>query len=454
MSGVAEMMSAIGYEVSGSDLAPSPTTARLRALGIPVTTPHRADAVGAAEALVVSAAIPDDNAEVQEARHRGLPVVRRGVMLAALARDRTTVAVTGTHGKSTTSSMITLLLAGCGLDPSAVIGARVPGLGGNVRIGRGGHFVVEADESEPSLLALRSDVAVLTNLEPEHLEQYGSVSALEDTIVEFAHRVPETGTVVLCADDPGLRRLRGRLDRPVITYGLTSDDADVVGERPRLSADGGSCQVRYRDGDWTAAIELRLGVPGRHTLLNALAAFAVGRVLGLDPPRIVSALAAFDGVDRRFQLKGVAGGVHVVDDYAHHPTEIDAVLATARLQPRRRLVAVFQPHRYSRTARFLTSFARALAGFDVVVLTDVYPAGEAPRTGAGVEELAAALAERTDAPVHHAPTLDDAVTLTAALARDGDLVLTLGAGSIGAVGPRILDRIRQRLATGMPGGDG
>lgn len=450
MSGIAEMMSGLGYEVTGSDLTPSAATDRLGRLGIPVQTPHRAACVGDADAVVVSAAIPDDNPEVLEARRRQLPVIRRGVMLAGLTRSRATVAVTGTHGKSTTSSMVAVMLADCGLDPSAVIGARVPAFDGNTRVGGGAHFVVEADESEPSLLELTPEIAVITNLEEEHLEQYGSFDNLRDTIVRFAHRVPASGTVVLCADDPELDRLRDRIDRRIVTYGLAHADADVAGEAPVLEPDSSSCRVRYRHAGSMSAIDLQVGVPGRHNLLNALAAFAVGLTVRLDPDRVAQSLGRFAGVDRRFQLKGVADGVQVFDDYAHHPTEIAALIETARRRPHERLVALFQPHRYSRTERFLLSFASALARADLVVLTDVYAAGESARPAGSVERLADAVRRASDRPVRRASTLDDAVSVAAGLARPGDLVLTIGAGSIGSVGDRILAAIRDRRSDETP----
>jgi UDP-N-acetylmuramate--alanine ligase len=442
MSGIAEMMSVLGYEVSGSDVTASSVTARLRDLGISIETGHDARWVGDAEAVVISAAVPDDNPEVVEARRRRLPVILRGAMLAGLARTSSTIAITGTHGKSTTSSMTAVILADCGLDPTAVIGARVGAFGSNVRVGRGPHFVLEADESEPSLLELSPRIAVLTNLEEEHLEQYGTFARLRQTIITFANRVDETGAVILCADDPELARLRHHLTRRVVTYGLDDTSADVVGDTPVLDAAGSSCHVRFGRESRRQTVRLAVGVPGRHNLLNALGAFAVGLEVGLDPALIAAALGRFGGIDRRFQLKGVAAGVRVIDDYAHHPTEVAAVLATARCQPLVRLVAIFQPHRYSRTARLGDAFAKVLATADVVVLTDVFAAGEAPVPGVTSAHLAAAVRAATDGPVHCVRTLDDVVTLAVGLVRPGDLVLTLGAGSIGGVGDRLLEALR------------
>ena len=444
MSGIAEMMSCLGYEVSGSDLMASAVTARLRGLGIAVETGHDARWVGDADAVVVSAAVLDDNPEVIEARRRHLPVIRRGAMLAGLARSRSTIAVTGSHGKSTTAAMVAVVLVDCGLDPSAVIGARVVAFGSNTRVGQGRHFVVEADESEPSLLELTPQIAVLTNLEEEHLDKYGTFARLRDTIAGFANRVTEAGSVVVCADDPELTRLRGRLMRRVVTYGLEHTTADVVGAAVELDAAGSRCRVRYTRNHRTETVPLSVGVPGRHNLLNALAAFAVGLEIGLAPARIASALRRFAGVDRRFQLRGVAGGVRVIDDYGHHPTEIAAVLSTARRQPHTRVVVVFQPHRYSRTASFLDAFARVLAAADVVVLTPVFAAGEMPIPGVTAARLADVVRRHTDGAVHLVQTLDEAVSLVADLARSGDLVLTLGAGSIGDVADRIVDALGRK----------
>ena len=443
MSGIAEMMSSLGYEVSGSDLTASTVTARLRSLGIAVQIGHDANWVGDAEAVVVSAAVPDDNPEVVEARRRHLPVIRRGAMVAGLARVRSTVAVTGSHGKSTTASMVAVMLTDCGLDPSAVIGARVVAFGSNTRVGHGRHFVVEADESEPSLLELTPEIAVLTNLEEEHLDAYGTFERLRDTILGFANRVIEAGSVVVCADDPELTRLRGRILRRVVTYGLKNTTADVVGDAIKIDAASSRCRVRFTRAHRMETVALRVGVPGRHNLLNALAAFAVGLEIGLDPVRIAAALSRFAGVDRRFQARGVAAGVTVIDDYGHHPTEVAAALSTARRQPHARLVAVFQPHRYSRTARFLDTFARVLAVADVVVVTDIFAAGEMPIPGVTAARLAEAVRRHTDGVVHQVRTLDEVVSLVAGLARSGDLVLTLGAGSISRVAGRLVEALER-----------
>ena len=441
MSGVAEMMCGLGYEVSGSDVSASAALDRLRSRGAAVAAGHDAGRVAGAHAVVVSAAVPDDNPEVVEARRRGLPVVPRGVMLAGLAAPRSTIAVTGTHGKSTTSSMVAVMLAECGLDPSVLVGARVDAFGSNARIGGGPHFVVEADESEPSLLALRPRVAVLTNLEPEHLDRYGTFERLRDTVVGFADRTVESGAVVACADDPGAAGLRDRIARRVVTYGMEDGSADVVGRDAACGAGGSRCRVRFIRRGRRGTAGLELAVPGRHNLLNALAAFAVGLELGIEPDAAAAGLRRFTGVGRRFEHRGEAAGVRVVDDYGHHPTEIAAVLATARGQPHDRLVVVFQPHRYTRTARFLDRFASVLATADVVVLVDIFAAGEPPLSGVTTERLVRAVRRAGDRPVHHVRGLDGVAPLVADLARPGDLVLTLGAGPVGGVGGPILRAI-------------
>lgn len=448
MSALAEVMHGQGYDVSGSDLRPSPLIARLRGLGFPVDIPHRFELAHEADLVVRSAAIPDRNPEVEAARRRGVAVVRRGTMLAALTRGYTAIAVTGTHGKSTTSSMVAVMLAECGVDPTVVVGARVPAFGSNARVGRRDYFVVEADESEPSLLALNPRVAVLTNLEEEHLEQYGSFGTLQDTIVSFANLVPSNGTLVWCADDPVLGRLRSRFLVPQVSYGLSADETDIRGDDLRFEAAGSRCLVRCPAEIHPEPFHLEVGVPGRHNLLNALGALTVGLTLGLPVSRLLPALSSFEGVERRFQLKGEVGQVRVIDDYAHHPTEVLAVLETARRQPHERLVVLFQPHRYSRVRQFIDRFGDALSEADLIVLTDVYAAGEPIEADASLERLASRIETRSRRPVQPAPTVDDAARVASELARPGDLVLTLGAGSIGEAGDLILDRLRSQAGQG------
>jgi UDP-N-acetylmuramate--alanine ligase len=354
-------------------------------------------------------------------------------MLAELMRLRFGIAVAGAHGKTTTTSMVAFKLERVGLDPTAVIGGRLSTVGSNARLGRGRCMVAEADESDRSFLTLSPAIAVITNIDREHLEAYGTFEALVDAFVDFANRVPFYGAVVGCLDDPTVAGLLPRLTRRSVTYGFAAG-TDVCGEAPRPEGRGGTCQVRLRDG---ATATLRLPVPGRHNLQNALAAIAVGLELGVSLEAAVEAPAGFPGAERRFQVLGTAGDVTVVDDYGHHPTEIAAVLDAARDVQPTRLVAVFQPHRYSRTRDLHDDFGPALARADVVVVTDIYAAGEEPIPGITLEGLAAAVRRAIPESVV-VPDLDDVPAAVARLARPGDLVVLLGAGSIGRIGKAVL----------------
>jgi UDP-N-acetylmuramate--alanine ligase len=461
MSGIAELLANLGYAVSGSDLKGSDVTDRLATLGVRVAIGHDARHVGDADVVVVSSAVAADNPEVVEAGRRKVPVIPRAEMLAELMRLRYGIAVAGAHGKTSTTSMIALALERAGLDPTAVIGGRVQALGGNARLGEGEYMVAEADESDRSFLRLTPTIAVLTNLDHEHLESYGTFERLQEAFVDFANKVPFYGAVVACADDPALAALLPRMTRRVRTYGFTVAAGDVRGSDVRLEGFGARCAVRYRTGrdpDRWEEGQIGLRVPGRHSLLNAMAAVAVGLEVGVPFARVAAALAEFAGVERRFELKGEVGGVMVVDDYGHHPTEIAAVIAAARAGFGRRLLVAFQPHRYTRTHALAAELGAALAGADEVVLTDVYAAGEAPIAGATVDAVAGAARAATDRPVHVVRRLDEVAVAVARLARPGDLVLTLGAGSIGTVADRILAELRApaegKAARGARGGDG
>jgi UDP-N-acetylmuramate--alanine ligase len=447
MSGIAELLVNLGYEVSGSDARRSETTDRLAAQGVTVMIGHDAQHIGEADVVVVSSAVAADNVELAAARARHVPIIARAEMLAELMRLRVGIAVAGAHGKTTTTSMIAVTLEHAGLDPTAVIGGRLSAFGSNARLGQGQYMVVEADESDRSFLRLSPAVAVITNLDREHLDAYGSFDRLVDAFVDFAERVPFYGAVVACIDDPAVRDLVGRVSRPSITYGF-AEDADVRGIDPVSDGQSARCEVRSRAKAGRPGVEgtIALQVPGRHALQNALATVAVGLELDVPFDRIQSALAGFRGAERRYQTRGRAAGVTVIDDYGHHPTEIAAVLSAARGGRPARLIAVFQPHRYTRTRDLIDRFGPALAGADVVVLTGIYAAGEAPIPGVTVEALADAV--RPDvADLHVVPTIDDVPAAVAAIVHDGDLVLTLGAGSIGAVGDRILHELTRREAT-------
>jgi len=450
MSGIAELLVNLGYAVSGSDARRSELTDRLASLGVRIGIGHDATHVRDADVVVVSSAIAQDNPEVATARERHIPVIPRAEMLAELMRLRWGIAIAGAHGKTTTTSMVALMLERAGLDPTAVIGGRLSAFGSNARLGRGRYMVAEADESDRSFLKLSPTTALVTNIDREHLEAYGgSFDRVVDAFVAFADRVPFYGSVVACLDDPPLAAMLPRLTRRVITYGF-SEAAHVHGYGQTTDGHTGRCHVRYRiDGisDGKGSGDLVLSVPGLHNLQNALGATAVGLELGLPFDQIARALAEFQGAERRYQLRGRARGVTVVDDYGHHPTEIAAVLKTARAGQPSRLVAVFQPHRYTRTRDLMEDFGRALSTAYVVVLTDIYAAGEPPIPGVTLDALAAVV-RRSATALHVVPKLDELPSAVASLAREGDLIVTLGAGSIGGVGDRILAALGTPAATG------
>jgi UDP-N-acetylmuramate--alanine ligase len=450
MSGIAELLANLGYEVSGSDAKGSEIVDRLAGLGVRVARGHDAANVGDADVVVVSSAIQTGNPEVAEALRRRIPVIPRAEMLAELMRLRYGIAIAGAHGKTTTTSMVALVLERAGLDPTAVIGGRLSAFGSNARLGKGDYMVAEADESDRSFLKLTPSIAVVTNIDREHMESYGSWDALQQAFVDFANKVPFYGAVVACADDAVVRGLLPRIGRRVITYGLDDDDADVVGAGVTLEAFGSRCRVRQRNGGGATSElgELRLRVPGRHNLLNAIGAVAVGLEVGIPFEQIAAGFTDFRGAERRFQLRGEEDGVMVVDDYGHHPTEIRAVIAAARAGLDRRVVVVFQPHRYTRTRDLLPEFGSALAGADEVVLTDVYAAGEAPIAGATAEAIEAEV-RKAGRPVRLIKALDEVPAAVAALARPNDLVITLGAGSIGTMPERILGALHRRRAGGV-----
>jgi UDP-N-acetylmuramate--alanine ligase len=448
MSGIAELLANLGYEVSGSDVKGSEVTARLGALGVTVLLGHRAEHVGAADVVVYSSAVRPDNPELAEARSRHVPVIPRAEMLAELMRLRVGIAVAGAHGKTSTTSMIALVLERAGLDPTAVIGGRLSAFGSNARLGQGEFVVVEADESDRSFLKLSPSFAVMTNIDREHMEAYGSYAELQQAFVDFANKVPFYGAVVASADDAELSAVLPRLTRRLITYGLDAGQADLRARDVVLAGFGSRCTVWRRDrlgrDEAVRLGTLDLQVPGRHSVSNALAAVAVGLELDVPFERIASALHEFRGAERRFQLVGTAAGVTVVDDYGHHPTEIATVIAAARAAKPARVLLAFQPHRYTRTRALMDEFAAALAPADEVVLTDIYAASEDPIPGVTLEALAAAVNARRTTPIHVVPNVADVAAAIAALARAGDLVLTMGAGSIGGVAAGVVSAIEDR----------
>ena len=436
MSGIAEVLANQGYQVSGSDLAESPVTRRLASLGVRVDTGHSAANVEGTDVVVVSTAVRPDNPEVAAARARGVPVVPRALMLAELMRFKQGIAVAGTHGKTTTTSLVASVLAEGGLDPTFVIGGRLLAAGANARLGTGEYLVAEADESDASFLVLAPTLAVVTNIDEDHMETYGhDVARLQRAFVDFVQRLPFWGVAVLCVDDDHVRAILPSVVKPVVTYGL-SPDANL---RAIDVAPGGGRMRFVARQDRAADLPVDLALAGVHNVRNALAAIAVGRELGVADAAIARALAEFKGVGRRFQRHGAiairgGGRYELIDDYGHHPAEIAAVIEAARGGfPGRRLVLAFQPHRYTRTRDLFEDFARVLSTVDALVLTDVYPAGEAPIVAADGRALARAVrvAGKVE-PVF----VEDVGSVGAALrgiVRDGDVVLTMGAGSIGQV---------------------
>jgi UDP-N-acetylmuramate--alanine ligase len=443
MSPLAEILLRQGTQVSGSDLKASAVTAHLQSLGLEFYEGHAASNIGPVSVVVRSSAVRLTNPEIEEAERRGIPVILRGQLLAELMAPRQGIAIAGAHGKTTTTAMVGLVLDRAGLDPTVVIGGRFAAFGSHARVGRSPILVAEADESDRSFLLLRPRVAVVTNIDYEHLESYRSFDGLVEAFGRFAESVPPNGTAVLCTDDPHVAKLAPTLAAPVLSYGIDDSGAVIGARNVELAGDGSRATIVRRQANREAVLgTLTLGVPGRHNVLNALAAVAVGLHQRVGFRTIASALAEFRGAERRFERKGEVNGRIVVDDYGHHPTEVAAVLRAARLTGAARIVCVFQPHRYSRTAHLLDAFGPALALADEVVLTDIYPAGEDPIPGVTIEALAERVRRDVRGGLHVVKRLDDLPREVATLSRSGDLIITLGAGSIGSVGPRILDEVR------------
>jgi UDP-N-acetylmuramate--alanine ligase len=446
----------------------------LESLGVTVRIGHAAANVGDADVVVYSSAVRADNPEVADATRRRVPVIPRAEMLAELMRLRFGIAVAGAHGKTSTTSMIALVLERGGLDPTAVIGGRLSAFGSNARLGRGAYMVAEADESDRSFLKLSPSIAVITNIDREHMDAYGSFADLQQAFVDFANKVPFYGAVVACADDAELCAVLPKFQRRVITYGLDAPQSpqrpmpmiaasdvtlagfgsrSVVQRHERRSASAKASTSAKASADKSAdrggtAIEtlgeLTLSVPGRHSVSNALAAVAVGLELDMPFTTIASALAEFRGAERRFESRGVINGITVIDDYGHHPTEIAAVLAAARAAKPQRIVVAFQPHRYTRTRDLMSEFGAALAPADEVVLTGIYAASEDPIAGVTIDALAESVNKGRSTPVHVVPQLDDVAARVADIARAGDLVITLGAGSIASLAAALVDELQRR----------
>ncbi len=444
MSGIAEVLLSSGYAVSGSDLKATSITERLRNLGATIHEGHQAENVGGAHIVVVSSAVAPDNVEIVEAHRLKIPVIPRAEMLAELMRLKYGIAIAGAHGKTTTTSMVASVLAAAGLDPTFVVGGRVNHAGANARVGQGEYMVVEADESDRSFLLLAPVIAVVTTIDREHLGQYSSLEEIQETFLQFINRVPFDGTVVLCLDEPNVQAILPRVNRPVVTYG-TSSQADLVIGDVKLKGLASEFTLKYRGED--------LGVfhlpapPGIHNVRNAAAAAAVGLVLNVPPDLIRDGLASFSGVARRFEIKGKFSGVTLIDDYGHHPVEIRATLEAARGCGYKRLLVLFQPHRYSRTQHLWEDFKSSFNHADVVVITDIYAAGEAPIEGITGERLSEAISAAGHKNVVYSSTLQGGIEFMLREARPGDAVMTIGAGSVGRVTEELALLLDSRVST-------
>jgi UDP-N-acetylmuramate--alanine ligase len=440
MSGLAELALSMGCAVSGSDLVLSDTTARLERLGIHVVQGHRAENLGEAEVLVVTSAADSSNPELVEARRRKLPIVRRGELLAEFMRPRRGVAIGGSHGKTTTTAMAAAIAIQGGLDPTVVVGGKVPELGGaNVRVGKGRVFLAESDESDGSFLELSPVMAVITNIDREHLDHYGDFDHARRAFLDFANKVPYYGVTILCLDDAHVLEMLPEVRRRVVTYGehaqadvlIRSFSCDSTGSRFELSRDGKDLGA------------FRLTVLGAHNVRNATAAVTVGLELGIEPGLIREALAEFRGVGRRMEVKGRRGGITVIDDYGHHPTEIRATLEALRLTRPARLVVVFQPHRYTRTQQLMEEFSTAFGAATALRVMEIYPASEPPIEGVTGAALAERIAKMGAADVKFTGNLEETADSVAKELRHGDVVVTLGAGSVTKVGPMLLERVQE-----------
>jgi UDP-N-acetylmuramate--alanine ligase len=443
MCGIAELLHNQGYRVTGSDLREGATVARLRALGVPVAIGHDARHVGEADVLVHSSAVRRDNPELAAAARRKIPVIPRAEMLAELMRLKDGIAVAGTHGKTTTTSLVAHVLDAAGLDPTAVIGGRVLAPGADptgARLGRGDLLVAEADESDGSFLRLAPVIAVVTNIDPEHLDHYGSFEAVQDAFVAFANRVPFWGVAVLCLDHPGVQAVLPRMSRRTTTYGFASQ-ADLRAVDVAFAGGGMRFGVRRRGGEALGEVHLRL--PGRHNVQNALATLAVALELEVPFARAAEALASFVGIERRFETKGTARGVRVVDDYGHHPAEIRATLAAARAVHPGRIVVVFQPHRYTRTRDLFDDFTTCFNDADRLVVTSIYAAGEDKIPGVESASLVEAVRAHGHRDARFVAELDGVLELLPRELEPGDLVVTLGAGNVSGLGPRLLDALAE-----------
>lgn len=439
MSGIAEVLLNLGYHVTGSDLNETDITQRLASLGARISKGHAASNLAEADVVVTSTAVRPDNPEVLAAHERGIPVIPRAEMLAELLKMKFSIAVSGSHGKTTTTSMISTVLASGGLDPTMVIGGKLGSIGSNAKIGDGEIIVAEADESDGSFLKLSPCIAVITNIDREHLDYYRDIEEIKAAFLKFANIVPFYGSTVVCADDPHVREIMPEITRKVITYGIQSP-ADYQAADIRLEGSTSTFSVLYK-GEPLGRIMMR--VPGRFNVYNALAALAVAREIDMDMAIIRDGLAAYAGVHRRLELKGETGGVAVVDDYGHHPTEIRETLAAARHVWKGRLIVVFQPHRYTRTKALYEEFLTAFADADALIVTDIYPASEEPIPGVTAANLCQSIRDRGHADVTYLSGSEDIVAHLLARAKATDVIITQGAGSVWKIGEAYLRQAAQ-----------
>lgn len=438
MSGIAEILISQGYVVTGSDLVESDTTKHLVDLGARVHYGHAEANLGDADVVVVSSAIDEKNPEIVAARHKNVPIIQRAEMLGELMKMKTGVAIAGTHGKTTTTSMVATIVHTAGLDPTIIIGGKVDALGGNAKHGRGELLVAEADESDKSFLRLPATLAIVTNIDNDHLNNYGDMNAIKDAFVMFVNQIPFYGRAILCRDDDNVRSILPRIKKPMITYGF-SPQADLQARNPRVEGFRSFYEV------WLAEKqlgELQVNVPGKHNILNSLAATAVGLELGLSFQQIANGLVQFQGVKRRFDTKGEKGGVKVVDDYGHHPTEIRATLAAARKGWNGRIVTLFQPHRYSRTQDCYEDFLRAFDDTDVLFIGEVYAAGEAPMPGISGAKLADDIRRHGHKSVEFVGDAKLAADKVVDKVQSGDLFITMGAGNVYQAGEKLLQLLK------------
>jgi UDP-N-acetylmuramate--alanine ligase len=437
MSGIAEVLLNLGYKVSGSDIRSTTITEHLASLGGNIFCRHAAENVEGAHVVVTSAAVNSQNPEIVEANRRKIPVIPRAEMLAELARLKYSIAIAGTHGKTTTTSMIATILDRAGFDPTIVVGGLLNTIGSNARLGKGNFIVLEADESDRSFLLLSPTLAVVTNIEPDHLDNYKDLEDIQAAFLTFVNKVPFYGAAILCLDEPAVQSLIPKIKRRMITYG-TAAQADVCVSDITVDGLKSSFTVRFNGG---STQRIRLNVPGIHNVLNATAAFAAARDMDMEPEVIAGGLESFQGVERRFQIKS-RDGITVIDDYAHHPTEIRATLAAAKAGNFRRLFVVFQPHRYTRTFHLFDDFARAFNLADVVLMLDIYPAGEAPIAGVNAPALIEKIKSFGHKNAIHAPTFEMIESYIVANAKDGDAVITMGAGNV----TRLSEILSQRFS--------